>query len=75
MDAFLRYQPIAKLLLEDLRGAASYLEELGDGPAATAAIAREHARRLWSASQAVERLIEHLVLAAQARRAYEGRES
>ena len=71
--------PIAALMLEDLRRAAVYLEELGAAPAdwarANTATARAHATRLWSASQAVERLViavEQIVVLERSRRAYEG---
>jgi hypothetical protein len=67
--------PIAELLLEDLRRAALYLDELGAGPARDAATARNHATRLWAASQAVERLVvavEGIVVQERARRANEG---
>ena len=52
--------PIPSLVLEDLRQAAQYLEELAVAPdtrVQAAILARRHAARLWSASQAVERLM------------------
>jgi hypothetical protein len=64
--------PIAALMLEDLRGAAAYLEEIGEvnanGPIAREA--RAHAIRLWAASQVVERLIvgvEQLIIQERSR--------
>lgn len=67
--------PIAALMLEDLRGAAYYLEQLVGGVTMDAAVARRHALRLWSASQAVERLVvavEQLIVQERSRRTYEG---
>jgi hypothetical protein len=51
--------PIARVMLDDLRRAAAYFDELGDveTPPLTPALARDHARRLWAASQMVERLV------------------
>jgi hypothetical protein len=49
---------ITPLVLEDLRQAAQYLEELADAPntlGRDALLARRYAAKLWSASQAVER--------------------
>jgi hypothetical protein len=67
--------PIASLVLEDLRRAACYLDELADEPNPTvnAATAHGHAVRLWSASQAVERLVvavEQLVVMERSRLAW-----
>lgn len=52
--------PIPSLLLEDLREAAHYLEELGAAPETRPRdvhMARKHSLRLWSAAQAVERML------------------
>ena len=52
--------PIPSMLLEDLREAAQYLDELGDAPDTRPRdihMTHKHARRLWSAAQAVERLL------------------
>jgi hypothetical protein len=60
MTAPLLPNPIAALMLEDLRRAASYLDELAYAlPPNTraSATAHQHAVRLWAASQAVERLV------------------
>jgi len=70
--------PIASLVLEDLRAAAMYLETLGDAPNTVGRVAldaRRHANRLWNASQAFERLViavEQLVVQDRSRRSYEG---
>jgi len=68
--------PIASLMLDDLRRAAIYLEELSDAddtrPRDQAA-ARQHAIRLWAASQAVERLVvavEQIVVSERSRMAW-----
>lgn len=64
---------IASFVLEDIRRAAFYLEELGDAetaPPRDQAAARQHATRLWAASQAVERLVvavEQLILTERSR--------
>lgn len=64
---------IAPFVLEDLRRAALYLEELGDADTTNTrdqASARQHAVRLWAASQAVERLVvavEQLILTERSR--------
>jgi len=68
--------PIASLMLEDLRRAALYLDELADEPSppVNAATAHAHAVRLWSASQAVERLVvavEQLIVNERSRRVWE----
>jgi hypothetical protein len=69
--------PIAALMLDDLRRAAAYLEEIGEvnknGPIAMEA--RNHAMRLWAASQVVERLIvgvEQLIIQERSRVMQEG---
>jgi hypothetical protein len=69
--------PIAALMLEDLRRAALYLDELADEPhpPVNAGTAHAHAVRLWAASQAVERLVvavEQLIVAESSRRAWGG---
>jgi hypothetical protein len=72
--------PIASLMLEDLRRAAVFLDELADAPNAPsyASIAHAHAVRLWAASQAVERLaaaVEQIVIHERSRRAWNEAES
>jgi hypothetical protein len=70
--------PIASLMLDDLRRAAAFLDELAaeytdarrDQRSATA---HAHAVRLWSATQAVERLtiaVENLIMVERSRHAY-----
>jgi hypothetical protein len=52
--------PIPSFLLDDVREAAQYLEELGEAPDTRVRdihMAHKHSRRLWSAAQAVERLL------------------
>lgn len=71
MAAPLLPNPIASLMLEDLRLAADYLEQVGAGVMIDPATARRHALRLWSASQGVERLlvaVEQLLVQERARR-------
>ena len=56
-------------MLDDLRRAAVYLEELPDQDA------RQRAIRLWSAAQAVERMmvaIEQVIVAERSRRTWDG---
>jgi len=72
--------PIASLVLEDIRRAAVYLDELADEPhpPVNAATAHGHAVRLWSASQAVERIViavEQLIVNERSRRTWEAGES
>jgi hypothetical protein len=75
--------PIASLMLEDLRRAASYLDDLAarspevvpskQTRISDAGTARAHAMRLWSASQAVERLvigIEQMLTLERSRQAW-----
>jgi len=68
--------PIASLMLEDLRRAALYLDELADEhhPPVHPATAHAHAVRLWAASQAVERLViavEQLIVNERSRRTWD----
>ena len=44
-------------MLEDLRRAATFLEAISSPAPVSCAEARQHAVRLWAASQGVERLI------------------
>jgi hypothetical protein len=70
--------PIASLMLDDLRRAASFLDELADEYADArrdqrSSDAHAHAVRLWSATQVVERLtiaVEQIIRGEQSRRAY-----
>ena len=74
--------PIASIVLQDVRRAALYLEELGDVDTTNTcekAVARQHAVRLWAVSQAVERLVvavEQMIVLDRSSRAWsEGGES
>jgi hypothetical protein len=69
--------PVARVMLDDLRRAAAYFDELGDveTPPLTPALARDHARRLWAASQMVERLVvavEQAIIQGELRRPWSG---
>jgi hypothetical protein len=66
--------PIAELMLEDLRRVALFLDELGAAPDVARvhpATARAHATRLWSVTQGVERLlfaVQQLIIVQAGRR-------